>query len=221
MGGKSDNRVEETPEQQELAKLAAEKWNYSQNNLAPLMSQYMEKTDNMAKDGALGYQRGRANEEAQIIQNQQQQQVDQGLQASGVDPSSGRAQMTHSQLGIAQSEAAGEASGRAQNEQLNQHVMGLQNITAIGQGQSGRAQAGIGQLAAASAQNQQQDAFNTFNRRSANMQLVGAIGGAGASYGIQQTTKSTPGDSSHLMMKSAQNETAPVGQPLQFSVFGE
>lgn len=185
MSGK-DDKVKETPEQRELAKIAAEKWNFSQETLAPLMQKYMDKTDSMKSDHALGYQAGRANEEAQAIQGEQRQQVNEQARQAGLDPSSGRAQMTNAQLQAGQAESAGDYSARSQNEQLNQHVMGLQNITAIGQGQASQAQAGIGQLAQISAQEQRADSQNKFNRRSANMQLVGSLAGAGAGYAKEQ-----------------------------------
>lgn len=184
-GGGGDNRTEETPEQKELAKIAAEKWNFSQQNLAPLMDQYMEKTDQMRSPEALAYQRGRSNEEAQVNQAAQQQQISQATQNMGLDPSSGKAMMLNSQAGAAGAASAADYSARAQNEQISQHVVGLQNINAIGMGQAGQAQAGIGDIASMNARSQQQDAFNTFNRRSANMQLLGTVAGAGVNYGMQ------------------------------------
>lgn len=204
-GGSAD--IKETPEQKELAKVAAEKWNYSQQHLAPLMDKYMAQTDQMASENALSYQRGRSNETAQTQQAQQDLQANDALRRAGLDPSSGRAQMTHTQLKQGQAEAAGENAGRIETEQLNQHVLGLQNITAIGQGEASQAQAGMGALASQGAQQQQQNAFNAFNRRSANLQLVGSLAGAGASYGLNQPSSATPANSSNLMMKSAQNAT--------------
>lgn len=188
MGGKSDDEVEETPEQREAARVAAQRWNFSQQHLAPLMDQYLEQTDAMATDSALGFQRGRSNEEAQIMQGQQREQVNQQLNQMGIDPSSGRAQATNSQLTALQGAASGESMGRVQGEQLNQHVMGLQNAVNIGEGKAGQAQMGMGQLAQQSANEQATNAQNAFNRRSANMQLVGNIGGAGVRYGLENNS---------------------------------
>lgn len=182
MSGGGDDKVEETPEQKAVVEIAAKKWNFSQQTLKPLMQQYMDKTDSMKSGAALSYQGGRSNEEAQAVQQQQRMEVQEQGRQAGLDPSSGRAQMTGSQLSAGQADAAGDYAGRAQNEQINQHVMGLQNITAIGQGQAGQAQAGLGHLAEVGAQEQRADAQNKFNRRSANMQLVGSLAGAGAGY---------------------------------------
>ncbi len=89
--------------------------------------------------------------------------------------------MTGLALDVANS--GGETLGRAQFEQDNQKILGLQNVVAIGQGQSGRAQAGLSGLAQESASDAISEAVQQFNRRSANLQLVGSIAGAGARYG--------------------------------------
>ncbi len=39
-GGSAD--IEDTPEQRHLAQVAAEKWNYAQQHLAPLENEYMQ-----------------------------------------------------------------------------------------------------------------------------------------------------------------------------------
>lgn len=36
-GGGGDNEIEDTPEQRYLAQVAAEKWNFAQDQLAPLV----------------------------------------------------------------------------------------------------------------------------------------------------------------------------------------
>ena len=88
-------------------------------------------------------------------------------------------------LGLDLAESGGENLGRAQFEQDNQKVMGLQNVTAIGQGQAGRAQAGLSGLAQQSSYDAIGDAKNAFSRRSANLQLLGNIAGAGTRYGME------------------------------------
>ena len=185
MGGSSSNEVKKTEAEKEALRVAAERWNFSQQHLAPLMDQYLAQTDAMKSGEALGYQRGRANESMQMMQGQQRDQVNQHLNQSGVDPSSGRAQMTNTQLTAMQGGSAGDAMGRTQGEQLNQHVMGLQNAVNIGQGRDSQAQMGLGQIANTQANLAQQNAFGAHNRRSANMQLLGSVAGATTSYGLE------------------------------------
>lgn len=179
-------QIPESEHQKALAQIAAEKWNYSQSQLAPLLEQYMQRTDEMNTQGAYDYQAGRSNEEAQIIQHDQRMQYEQQAQQAGVNPSSGRAIMGLSQLGAVQAEAAGEHSGRAQFEQTNQYLTGQQNISAIGLGQASQAQMGMGDVARLGLETSRANAFNTFNRRSSNMQLAGSMLGATVGYGQEK-----------------------------------
>lgn len=186
MGGSKSTKIEETEDQKEFARVVAEKWNYSQANLAPLMDIYMKGADEKNTQGAYDYQAGRSNEEAQIIQHDQRMQHDQNLHQAGINPSSGRAAMGLSQLGAAQAEAAGEHSGRSQFEQSNLYVSAQQNIASIGLGQGARAQMGMGDVASIGLERSRADAFNTFNRRQSNLQLAGAVFGAPARAGMEK-----------------------------------
>ncbi|WP_067097973.1 hypothetical protein [Marinomonas atlantica] len=191
MSGGGDNSIEETPEQKELARIAIEKWNFSQDTLAPLTDQYMAETDRMRSDPALAYQRGRSNETSQVQNANARNQLNQVTQQMGLNPNSGKAMMMNFQGAASNADAAGDFMARSQNEQLNQHVIGLQNINAIGMGESAEAQSGIGDIAQIGAQEQRSNAQNTFNRRSANYQLLGNIAGAATSYGMSAPSTSS------------------------------
>ena len=184
-GGGGDNEVEDTPEQKYLAKVAAEKWNFAQKELAPLEDKYMASVDQMDSESNMSYIRGRTMQAQTQAQGEVQGQLDDGLGKAGVNPNSGRFQGDVSGLGLDLAESGGENLGRAQFEQDNQKVMGMQNVIAIGQGQSGRAQAGLSRLAQQSSYDAIGDAKNAFSRRSANLQLVGNIAGAGTRYGME------------------------------------
>ncbi len=76
--------------------------------------------------------------------------------------------------------------GRGQFEQENQQVQGLQNIVAMGQGDAGQAQAGLSTVASYAQSDARSEAVQSFNRRSANLQLLGQVAGAGTRYGLDQ-----------------------------------
>ena len=184
-GGGGDNEVKDTPEQKYLAKVAAEKWNFAQKELAPLEDEYMASVDQMDSASNMSYIRGRTMQAQTQAQGEVQGQLEDGLGKAGVNPNSGRFQGGVNDLGLDLAESGGENLGRAQFEQDSQKVSGMQNITAIGQGQSGRAQAGLSGLAQQSSSDAIGDAKNAFSRRSANLQLVGNIAGAGTRYGME------------------------------------
>jgi len=192
-GGGGDNDIKDTPEQRYLAQVAAEKWNYAQEKLAPLENQYMEHVDNMDSEGNMSYIRGRTMQAQTQAQSQAQGDLSRGLGRAGINPNSGRFQGDQTGLSLDIAKAGGENLGRAQFEQDNQKVMGLQNITAIGQGQSGRAQAGLSRMAQESSSDAISDTQKAFNRRSANLQLIGTVAGAGTRYGMQGNAPSTDG----------------------------
>lgn len=187
-GGGSDNKVKDTPEQKYLAQVAAEKWNFAQENLAPLENEYMQSVESMDSEANMSYIRGRTMQAQARGLTEAANAYGKGMAQAGINPNSGRFQ--GEQVGLANEVAAsgGETLGRAQFEQDNQKIMGMQNITAIGQGQSGQAQAGLSSLAQQSAADAIDDATNTFNRRSANLQLAGSLLGAGARFGLQPST---------------------------------
>jgi hypothetical protein len=141
----------------------------------------------MDSESNMSYIRGRTMQAQTQAQGEVQGQLEDGLGKAGVNPNSGRFQGDVSGLGLDLAESGGENLGRAQFEQDNQKVMGMQNVTAIGQGQSGRAQAGLSGLAQQSSYDAIGDAKNAYNRRSANLQLVGNIAGAGTRYGMEKS----------------------------------
>ena len=187
MGGKPDE-IEETAEEKELAQIAKEKWDFTQSTLNPLMDQYMAKTDAMVTDEAYGYTAGRVNEASQIRQSQDSQRVNDNLTQAGIDPGSGRSFQTNTQSEAVGASGAGDLGARAGMEQTNQYVKGNQTITAIGLGQSADAQAGLGEVASYATNEAINDGYTTFNRNSANMQLLGTAAGIGASSYMNRDT---------------------------------
>lgn len=183
-GKKSDNTIKDTPEQRYAAQIAAEKWNFAQETLAPLENQYMANVEDMDSAGRKSYIRGRANQSAMANQSQGMQGVDAQLGMAGINPNSGRWQGTQADLAEQSAQQGGETMGRAQFQQDGEKIRGMQNIVAMGSGQATQAQAGLSDIASASASDARSKATNNFNRRSANLQLLGAAAGAATSYGM-------------------------------------
>lgn len=188
-GGDSDNTIKDTPEQRYAAQVAAEKWNFAQSALAPLEDQYMANVEDMDSAGRMGYIRGQANQASMDNLSQGLQQVNAQLGQAGINPNSGRWVGTQADFAEQNAQQGGETMGRAQFQQEAEQVKGLQNIVAMGSGESTQAQAGLSDIAATSAADARSDATNNFNRRSANLQLLGAAAGAAANYGMNYGLK--------------------------------
>lgn len=184
-GGGGDNEIENTPGQRYLAQVAAEKWNFAQDQLAPLEGRYMEQVSDMTSPGNMSYIRGRTSQAQLQTTGDLMGQASGQLTQAGIDPSSGRYQSAMHGLALDTAQAGGETLGRAQFEQESQQIQGLQNIVAMGQGEAGQAQAGLAGIAGQAAADARSSAVNSFNRNSANLQLLGTVAGVGTRYGLQ------------------------------------
>ncbi|WP_110665215.1 hypothetical protein [Salinicola halophilus] len=183
-GGSKPSTPKDTPEQRDLARVAGEKWNYAQQNLAPLEDEYMRDVGQMTDDGRMAYVRGRASQGQMQGMSQMLEQGSEQLSQGGIDPSSGRATTAMSGLSMSAAAAGADTTARAQFEQENEQIRGLQNITAMGQGEATQAQNGLSGIASQSAADARSSAVETFNRKSANLQLLGTAAGMGATYGL-------------------------------------
>jgi hypothetical protein len=185
-GGGGSSKVEDTPEQRYAAQVAAEKWNFAQETLAPLENKYMDNVDKMDSAGRMSYLRGVTNQASQDETSQGLRQVNAQLGQAGINPNSGKFTGTQGDLAEQAAQKGGETMGRAEFQQKAEKITGLQNVTAMGSGQSTQAQTGLNAIANQSAADARDDSVSTYNRKSANLQLLGSLAGAGARYGVQK-----------------------------------
>lgn len=180
--GGGDTEIKDTPEQKALAEVGAEEWNYAQETLAPLQDMYMEQVDSLDSQERKDYISGNANIGMQNAIGHAGTELVSAGTANGLDLNSGKFKTALSDSMTETAAIGGDTAARGLIEQDKQKVMGLQNVVAIGSGQETQAIAGMADIADLSAQKAGNDAYNAFNRRSANLQTVGRIVGAGTSY---------------------------------------
>ena len=185
-GKKGDNKIKDTPEQRYAAQVAAEKWNFAQETLAPLENEYMARVDDMGSEARSSYIRGAANQSTMAGLGNAEEQIGSQLGQGGVNPNSGRWQGTQADAGMQLATQGGETMGRGLFQQDQEQIRGMQNIVAIGSGQEGRAQQGLNAIAGQSAMDARGESTNAFNKRSANLQLLGQVAGAGVSYKLNK-----------------------------------
>lgn len=193
-GGKGgDNTIKDTPEQRYAAQIAAEKWNYAQEVLAPLEDEYMGRVDQFDSKGRMSYLRGVTNQSSQAQLSKGLSDVGGQLGLAGLNPNSGRWSGTMTDFASESAQQGGETMGRAQFQQTTEKARGLQNVVAIGSGQAGQAQTGLSDIASQSAIDARHESSTSFNRRSANLQLLGGIAGAGANFAMGELGASGKG----------------------------
>ncbi len=194
MGGKGGStEVKETSQQHAAADVARQQWDLYQNELKPYENLFMEKAeglndtqkyDGIAGDVNLGYQQefGKA-----------RRQAADGLASAGVDPSSGKFQSTMNDLSTDQVAGTIDATNRAQTDQQNKYVAGLQDIQSMGSGQKAEALQGYQNIAAASQQKAIADAQTSLAKNQATQGVVGALGGVAArTYGLSSISNKAP-----------------------------
>jgi hypothetical protein len=185
-GGSKDTTVSDTPEQRHAAQVAAEKWNFAQETLAPLENEYMKRVEDMGSESRSSYIRGATNQSMMAGLDTTTSRVNQQLGGGGINPNSGKWQGTTADAGSEVAAVGGETMGRGLYQQDQEQVRGLQNIIAIGSGKEGTAQNGLNRIASTSAADARSDASTALNRRSANLQLVNMAAGAGTSYALNR-----------------------------------
>lgn len=180
MGG--GDKIEETEMQKELAEIATEKWNLSKRNLQPLEDMLIVDT----KRGVTEQQRAKVSSAAGLSSQREFGQASKGalksLAASGVDPTSGKARETLSDISRAggESRAAAEVEGEAG---LQANLVGKEmNLLRVGAGEATQAQSSISDIASRSAQKAAFDKQQAIAENQGLRQLAGTIGGAAAGY---------------------------------------
>ncbi|KFX07293.1 hypothetical protein KP22_04185 [Pectobacterium betavasculorum] len=184
-GSKGSNEIKETSQQHAAADVARQQWNLYQNELKPYENLFMDKVeglneqqkyDGIAGDVNLGYQ--------QQFRQARRQAAD-GLTSSGVDPSSGKFQSTLKDVATGQVAGTIDSTNRAQTDQQNKYVAGLQDVQALGAGQKAEALQGYQSIASASQQKAVSDAENSLAKVQGAQGLVGVLGGAAVrTYGL-------------------------------------
>lgn len=179
MGGGGSADIEETPEQRELARIAAEQYDYFERELMPVRDVFIDEM--RAGNDAVKYDRLSdivTTDTAALLDREIGGGVQQ-LAAANVDPSSGRFQST---VGNMAKEAGGinaDTVNRAQVAQQEAYLSGLSNVVAMGEKKATQATAGLTDVAAASYDHARQSKINSLDKRSNVQTGLGMVAGAG------------------------------------------
>ncbi|CAB5657583.1 Uncharacterised protein [Aeromonas hydrophila] len=189
MGKGGSGKVEETAAQKALAEVAMQQWQLYQNELKPYEDLFMNKVDDLNREGEFDKLAGTAALGTAQSFGEARQGLADGMAAAGVDPSSGKYQEAMKELEADQALSQTDTANRAQSSQQDRYVAGLKDVVSMGQGQKAEALAGYNSLASTSLNKAAMDAQSKFNNKQAVMGLVGAVGGAATAYGMSDATK--------------------------------
>lgn len=178
-GGGSDT-PEQTPEEKVLGQIAVDKWNDYQVRFKPIEDQF--KHDVQMTESDFSQARGNANTAVQQGFSVAEDNLQDNIFMNGLDPSSGAFIKAMDGISMDRGLSLGTGLNEAEHSVDNRHVQGLQNVVAIGQGQSASAMNGLGEIAGNATNEAINRANNSFKNRSAGLNLVGNVAGAGTAY---------------------------------------
>ncbi len=173
-------KVKETKEQTALTDVAVGKWKRYKEVYAPLQDEYIKQVGAQNTAGAYSAARGAAGSATSAAFEEPRRQMEAALESRGVNPNSGRFSASTSRLADARAKSSADTQGKAQTDQQSDHIMGLSNVVAIGQGKSAEAQQGFSSLAKNAQNKAMNDATNSFNNKAEMTSTLGSLAGAGA-----------------------------------------
>ncbi|HIF9430183.1 TPA: hypothetical protein ACX6R9_002119 [Photobacterium damselae] len=186
MGGRKSQEVQETTAQKMQAEVANKQWALYQNELKKFEDNFIQRVDNFNSSRNMEKAKQTAGLSYASSFNQARKQLDQSMAANGVDPSSQKFQNAQANLSDDQRLELSDTVNRAQSSEQDKYLAGLQGVTAMGMGQKSEALTSMGDVANASLRKATSDAYDSFNRRAANNQLIGTATGVGVSAGLRQ-----------------------------------
>ena len=185
-GGGGDNKIEETEEQRELQRIAAEQWNDYQVNMIPLENEYIKDVFQLRSPEA--YEKARAYTMSSMSPEFQKtyQDATQVLQERGFDPSS--AGYIERSKSLSEAAARGLAGGLAKTniEQTDRAYQGLENVMKMGSGQEGEALRGLTEMADLSGQYAKEKGYKSYNRATGIRELGGSVAGMAAGSALDR-----------------------------------
>ncbi len=174
---KSAPKAEETEYQKQLASTAAQEWNRNQDVFVPVENEYKREAAQMGSDQTYNKVAGDIHLGAKTANSNMSNQVQKGLNQSGINPNSGKAATIQNQIIDTGMGNENQTQGQGQFSATQRYVGNTQNVVGIGQGQKATATAGLQDIAQASGQKAINDARTEANKVS----IPAAIAGTGAS----------------------------------------
>jgi hypothetical protein len=183
MSGGGGGKIDETEAEKAQAEVALQRWGDYQDIFKPFENQYMQEVDQMNSAATMDRASNLALNPIAKTFAQEGANIQRGMNASGVNPNSGKAMTSKDMVADAQASAEVDATSRTTSTQQDNYVGGLQNISAMGQGQATNAIMGMGDVASRSQSYAVDSARDAMADQNNLRSGIGAIVGAGASYG--------------------------------------
>nr|BAR25702.1 hypothetical protein [uncultured Mediterranean phage uvMED]BAR25745.1 hypothetical protein [uncultured Mediterranean phage uvMED] len=178
-GGDGPATIADTAAQKKLAELAAKRFNLYQQYFVPLENQYISDIFNLGDSATFESVDAFVN----AIQQPEYQATRKGIEAEafarGMDPTSGQYRGAVSNVLTSSGRGGALGAAEALSGQVDRKYQGMQNLIQMGQGQSGKAIAGLGDVATLALERAKSEGKTAAADYLGKQQLVGTAVGTG------------------------------------------
>nr|WP_321458723.1 hypothetical protein [uncultured Vibrio sp.] len=176
--GKGAQKVEETREQKQYAKVAAEQWNRYQDAFVDVENEYIRQAHSMGDEKNYDKITEAANTTSNSATSTALNHVQKGLSSRGINPNTGKATSITSDIVTDGSNKESQTAAQGNHNVTQRYTGNLQNVVAMGQGQKTTATAGLQDIASASGLAARSNAMTKASEAS----IPAAAAGIAASY---------------------------------------
>lgn len=177
--------VQESPAEKAAAEVAMKSWKRYQDVGVEIENQYIDKVKDMDSDWQHQMVTGETNKDLSEAYGEAAEGLSISQFNSGADPSSSRFQSSMNDLKEDQATATAEHTVKADQQQEDRYVGGLQNVVAIGNNQATTAQASLQDVARDEASKAHGDAVKDYHSDESDRELAGMVTGAGLSMAMR------------------------------------
>lgn len=186
---KGPSKVEETKEQKQYAKIAAEQWNRYQDAFVDVENEFIRQVKGMGDEINYDKITGAANTTSNSAASDALKEVQKGLSSRSINPNSGKATSLTNDIITGASNRESQTAAQGNHNVTQRYVGNLQNVVSMGQGQKTVATAGLSDIATASGQTARNNAMIEASEAS----IPAAAAGIAAAYygnkGLSDTSK--------------------------------
>ncbi len=175
---KGGGKVKETPEQQELAAIAAEQYAIYEQDFIPLENKLIERVQDTGTERLLGL--GAANLESSRAFGTAKNRLEATQTNSGARIGSGRFNLGAAEMALDQGQSAAASAVDVNQSVDDRKLAGLSALASIGRGQSSEALAGLSNVASQAASQASADAQYSAANRAAGLGALGSAAGFAA-----------------------------------------
>ncbi len=179
------NKIEETADQKELARIASERWGAYQETFVPAENKFIDEMTDFDNPARREQVTRSASAAVQDSASDAWEDRAASMTRSAIDPSSGAFNSAITDHATNTAEIESDVVNRTTQALQDQKVQGMKNVVAVGNGQAAEAWQGMGDISSRSAAEATDSALRKEKRQSSRHSALGTVAGGAARAAIQ------------------------------------